>query len=131
MILNDPKEMAVRERIHKRIQAEIYHYDRERAFQAEEMLDTPPGWNEVKDLILEDGDILSENTRPEKRGRDEIAQGRRKRRNEDDIRTEKREHSIPRTGMKTNKKRMNGRHQTNSRRSLRWCFATESYRVIR
>ena len=34
--------------------------------------------------------------------------------------------SIPRTGMKTNKKRMNGRHQTNSRRSHRWCFATES-----
>ena len=34
--------------------------------------------------------------------------------------------SILRTGMKTNKKRMNGRHQTNSKRSLRWCFATES-----
>ena len=34
--------------------------------------------------------------------------------------------SIPRTGMKTNKKKMNGRYQTNSRRSHRWCFATES-----
>ena len=34
--------------------------------------------------------------------------------------------SIPRNGMKTNKKRMNGRHQTNSRRSLRWCFAMKS-----
>ena len=42
MILNSPEEMAVREGIHKRIQAEIYHDDRERAFQAEEMLDTPP-----------------------------------------------------------------------------------------
>ena len=32
---------------------------------------------------------------------------------------------IPRIGMKTNKKRMNGRYQrTNSRRSHRWCFAT-------
>ena len=34
--------------------------------------------------------------------------------------------SIPKTGMKTNKKRMSGRHQTNFRRSHRWCFATES-----
>ena len=34
--------------------------------------------------------------------------------------------SIPRIGMKINKKRMNGRYQTNSRRSLRLCFATES-----
>ena len=33
--------------------------------------------------------------------------------------------SILRIGMKTNKKRMNGRYQTNSRRSHRWCFATE------
>ena len=34
--------------------------------------------------------------------------------------------SISRIGMKTNKKRMNGRYQTNSRRSHRWCFTTES-----
>ena len=73
MILDDPEEMAVREGIHERIQAKIYQEDRERAFQTEEMLDTPLGWNEVKDLILDDGDILSENTRPEKRRRDEIA----------------------------------------------------------
>ena len=38
MILDDPEEMAVREGIHKRIQPEIYYEDRERAFQAEEML---------------------------------------------------------------------------------------------
>ena len=73
MILDDPEEMAAREGIQERIQAEIYHKDRERAFQAKEMLDIPPGWNEVKDLILDEGDILSENTRPEKRRRDEIA----------------------------------------------------------
>ena len=103
------------------------------------MLDTPPRWNEVEDLIMDDGDILAENMRPEKRRRDEIAQGRRKGRKEDDIREEKPEHSpstskrkqnpensIPRIGMKINKKRMNGKYQTNSRRSLRWCFATES-----
>ena len=73
MIFDSPKEMAMRVGIHERIQAEIYHEDRERAFQAEEMLDTPPGWNEVEDLIMDDGDILAENMRPEKRRRDEIA----------------------------------------------------------
>ena len=28
------------------------------------MLDIPPEWNEVKDVILEDGNLLSENMRP-------------------------------------------------------------------
>ena len=93
MILDDPEEMAVREGIHERIQAEIYHKNKEREAQAEEMLDIPPEWNEVKDLILEDGDIFSENMRPEKRMRDEISQGQRKRRKEDNIHAEKQEHS--------------------------------------
>ena len=92
MILDDP-EMLVREGIHERIQAEIYHKDMERAVQAEETLDIPPEWNEVKDLILDDGDIWSENMRPEKRRRDEISRGWRKRRKEDDIRAGKQEHS--------------------------------------
>ena len=51
MILDDPVEMAVREGIHERIQTEIYHEDREREVQAEEMLDNPPEWNEVEDLV--------------------------------------------------------------------------------
>ena len=34
--------------------------------------------------------------------------------------------SIPRIGMMINRKRMNGKYQTNSRGFLRWCFATES-----
>ena len=46
---------------------EIYHENKERAVQAEEMLEIPPEWNEGPDLILEDGDILPENMRPEKR----------------------------------------------------------------
>ena len=73
MILDNPEEMGVREGVHERIQAEIYHKDKEREVQAEVMLDIPPEWNEVKDLILEDGDIFSENLRPEKRMRDEIS----------------------------------------------------------
>ena len=75
----------MREGIHERIQAKIYHENKERAAQAEEMLEIPPGWNEVPDFILEDRDILPEDMRPEKRRRDEIAQGRRKRRKEDNI----------------------------------------------
>ena len=61
--------------------------------RAEEMLEIPPEWNEVPDLMMEEGDILPEDTRPDKRKRDEIFRGRRKRRREEDIRTEKREHS--------------------------------------
>ena len=78
MIFDSPEEMVMREGIQERIQAEIYHEDRERAFQAEERLDTPPGWNEIEDLIMDDGDILVENMKLEKRRRDEVAQGRRK-----------------------------------------------------
>ena len=64
MILDDPEEMVVREGIHERMQSEIYHEDKEREARAEEMLDRTPEWNEVKDLILEDGDIFSEKVRP-------------------------------------------------------------------
>ena len=71
MIFDSLEEREMREGIHERIQAEIHHEDRERAFQAEEMLDTPPGWNEVKDFIMDDRDILAENMRPEKRRRNE------------------------------------------------------------
>ena len=67
--------------------------NKEREAQAEEMLDIPPEWNEVKDLILEDRDILSENMRPEKRMRDEISQGWRKWRKDDDIGAGKQAHS--------------------------------------
>ena len=73
MILDDPEEMAVREGIHERIQAEIYHEDKKREVKAEEMLDKPPEWNEVEDLILKDGVTFYKDRRPEKRMRDEIS----------------------------------------------------------
>ena len=44
-------------------------------------------------MIIEDEDILHEDMRPDKRRRDEISRGQRKRRKEDDIRAEKQEHS--------------------------------------
>ena len=56
-------------------------------------MELPPVWNEVQDLLMEDGDVISEDLRPEKLKRDEVARGRRKRRNEDDIRADKRVHS--------------------------------------
>ena len=43
MIFDSLEEREMREEIHERIQAEICHEDRERAFQAEERLDVPPG----------------------------------------------------------------------------------------
>ena len=79
---------------------EIHQEVREEAFRAEERLNEPPGWNDVEDLIMVDGEILEENTRPEKRRREEISQGWRKRRKKDNICTEKREHS-PSTSKRT------------------------------
>ena len=131
--------MAAREGIHERIQVEIHHENKEREAWSEEMLEIPPEWNEVQDLIMEDGDILPENMRPDKQRRDEISQGQRKRRKEDDILLRNdnilllclggykiQRDYIPKIGTKTNKRKMSGKHQTSFRRSLRWCFATES-----
>ena len=93
VIPEDLEETAVREWIHERIQGKIHHENKEIEARAEEMLEIPPEWNEVPDLIMEEGGILPEDTRPDKRKRDEIAQGRRKGRREDDIQTEKQKHS--------------------------------------
>ena len=93
MTLDSPEEIEMRERIHERIQAEIHQEVREEVFQAEERLNAPPVWNEVEDLMMDDGEILEENTRLEKRRREEISWGRRKQRKEDNNCVEKREHS--------------------------------------
>ena len=73
MIFDSLEEREMREGIHERIQVEICHEDSERVFQAEERLDAPPEWNDVEDLIMEDGEILAENMKLEKRRRDEVA----------------------------------------------------------
>ena len=41
------------------------------------MLELPPAWNEVQDLIMDGGDMISEDLRLEKRKREEISRGRR------------------------------------------------------
>ena len=42
VIPEDPEEIAVREGIHKRIQAEIHHKEKEAETMAEDMLEVPP-----------------------------------------------------------------------------------------
>ena len=79
--------------IHERIQAEMHHANKEIEARAEEMLEIPPKWKEVLDVMMEEGEILPEDMRPDKQKRVEISRGRRKQRKEDNIRTEKREHS--------------------------------------
>ena len=89
----DPEEIAAREGIHERIQTEIHQGNKEVEVRAEEMLKVPPEWIKVPDLMMEEEDVLPEAAGSNKRRRDEISQGQRKRRKEDNIRPEKRGHS--------------------------------------
>ena len=59
VIPEDPEEIAVREEIHERIQVEIQHEDKEVEAVAEEMLEVPPEWNEVLDLMMEEKKSMS------------------------------------------------------------------------
>ena len=59
----------------------------------EEMLEVPPEWNEVLDLMMEEEDVLPKATGSTKRRRNEISRMRRKGWKEDDIRPEKWRHS--------------------------------------
>ena len=85
--------MAADEGIHERVQAEIHDGDKGEQLQVEEELELPPSWHDVSDLLIDDDMITETEVRPGKRVRDEPARGRRKRRNEDNIRADKREHS--------------------------------------
>ena len=78
IISEDPKEIAVREGILERIQAEIHHEDKEAEARLEKMLEIPPEWNEVPDLMMEDEDLLPEAAGSTKQKRDEVTQGWRK-----------------------------------------------------
>ena len=104
----------------------------------EEMLEVPPDWNEVSDLMMEEEDFLPEAAGSTKRKRDEVTRGQRKRQKEDDIRPEKRGHcpqylgeykiqrdSILNVRMKVSREKTNGNHQRSGKASYRWCFAAE------
>ena len=57
------------------------------------MLEVSLEWKKVPDLMMEEENILLEDTGPNKQRRDLISQGRRKRRKEDNIWPEKGGHS--------------------------------------
>ena len=61
--------------------------------RAEEMLEVPPQWNEVPDLMMEEEDVLTKATGSIKRRRDEISRGWKKQRKEDNIWLKKQGHS--------------------------------------
>ena len=92
IVTEDPEGLAVRERINKRIQAEIHPEDKEEEVMAEEMVEVSPEWNEAPDLMMEDENVLLEAEGCTKQKRDEVALRRRKQRKEDDIRPEKHLH---------------------------------------
>ena len=48
----------MREGIHERIQAEIQKGNKEEEARVEEMLEVPPEWDEVPDLMMEEEDVL-------------------------------------------------------------------------
>ena len=68
-----PELIAKRERVHKRIQAEIQHEDKKAEVAEELMSEVPPDWNAVPDLIMEDdkGLMITETDTNQKR--DEVA----------------------------------------------------------
>ena len=83
IIPEDPEVVAAREGIHKRIQAEIQQEDKEAEVLMEEMLYSPPSWNEVPASMMEteDGRMIPEaaTTQKERRnspGAEETGEGR-------------------------------------------------------
>ena len=120
------EEMAVREGIHKRMQAEMYHENKEIEARGEEMLEIPPEWNEVPDLMMEEGDILPEAVKIQ-----DLINGREMRYPEGG------ENEGGKTRSRQRNKNILPQYlggyniRTSFRRSHRWCFATEYQRFIR
>ena len=93
MLPAEPVEESVMEGVHERVQVELYHEAKEAEAMIEEQLEVWLQWNAVPNLMMDPGieeDRLEHHT---KRRRDEVARGRRKQRKEDDIRSDKQEHS--------------------------------------
>ena len=96
------------------------------------MLEVPPEWKKVPDLIMEEEDLLPKDTGSNKRRRDEISQGRRKEgRKTISGRRNKYTHlqyhggykiqrdSIQKIGRKTSKRKTSGKCQISGRKSHR------------
>ena len=83
VIPEDTEDIAVREGIHERIQAEIHHEEKEAEAGADEMLEVPLEWNEVPDLMMEDKDVQPATETAVNWKIDKVARGWRKGRKED------------------------------------------------
>ena len=77
------------EGIHERIQSERLEEEKENRSRAEEILERPPAWNEVQDLIMDDENSLTVDMKSEKRKNEESVVMRKT----SDSRGDKREHS--------------------------------------
>ena len=64
--LEVPEEMEDIGGIHERIQSELLNQEKEDISRAEEILELPPAWNEVQDLVMEDVSSSNTNSTPEK-----------------------------------------------------------------
>ena len=73
LVLQVPEEMEDIDGIHERIQSELLNQGKEDVSRVEEILELPPAWNEVQDLIMDDGSSSTMDSKPEKRKREEIA----------------------------------------------------------
>ena len=69
----NPEAIAEREGIHERIQSEIQHKDKEAEAAEELMLEIPPEWNAVPDLIMEDKEGMMITETDNKWKRDDVA----------------------------------------------------------
>ena len=69
----DPEVIPEREGIHERIQSKIQHEDKEVEAAEEVMLEIPPEWNAVPDLIIEEKEGMMITETDTKWKRDEVA----------------------------------------------------------
>ena len=134
----DPEVIAEREGIHKRIQSEIQHQDKEAEVAVEEMLEVPPEWNEVADLMMEDeASMMITEAATKGKKLEGGGKGRRKmisdQRNVNILPRYLGEHENP-AGFYSEdwdefqQKEMNGRCQINGRGFHRWCFMADVWR---
>ena len=93
----DSDAIAERKGINKRIQSQIQHEDKEAKAAEDVILEIPPEWNAVPDLIMEDKEGMMITETDTNLKRDKVAQGRRKRQKEDGIHPENCKHSPTRT----------------------------------
>ena len=129
----EPEVVAMREGIHERRHAEIQHEEKEANMLAEEILNAPPAWNKIPDLMMKAKDGRMIPGVATKRKREEVD-----RRNvnippgvsQRTCNPVTLQDSIQKIGMSHNRKRMTGRCRINGREYFRWCFVADTVKYI-